>query len=1033
MSATRTTPFYRRILLYVLLPTLVAGVSFAAIATTFLTRPLFRHLVETQEAQLQIASYLTMTACETNFNYLLDLRLENDLEMASVLQKDSLEIVNNIPRVLPKVETLVLDAGGLILVSSTGLSGMPGLVLDRDPGRREVLLGELLGERVHAVSRFFPFWDWQIVVYMTERDFFAPVHMARRIVYWGTFGVFATMLVVFYLMFRRHIDGPLKRLIRATRDVAEGRLERVHVGLQTEIGRLSASFNEMVAALETKEKDVQSLLDALRLSEGHFRTIFQTSPDAVSITGFRDGVCTDINEGFTALLGYEKGETVGRSVRELGLWVSDEDRLKFVRELDRQGILRNWVGVLRRKDGSTFTTLLSATLMSLYGKPFVLSLLRDISELARTEASLRESEERYRVLTQDSLTGIYIHWDGVFVFANPRMEEMLGYEKGELLGRGFGELVHPEDRCLVTERARDRVRGTPTPSRYVFRALRKDGETVWLEVMAKVILYGGKAATMGNILDITDKRHAEAALRESEEKYRLLVENATDAVFIVQEGRIRFPNPVTTTMTGYTRETLEERHFLDFVVPEDRDLVKERHEIRLAGGKAPPVYSFRIYDSSGRILWVQLNAIPVPWEGRPAVLCLLRDITRLKSMEEQLLHAQKMEAIGTLAGGIAHDFNNILMGIQGNVSLMLRGTSGDAADPTRLGAIQSYVRKGANLTKQLLGFARGGRYEVKPTDLNGLLSGSAEMFGRTHKEIPIHYRLTEGLWAANVDRGQIEQVLLNLYMNAWQAMPQGGDILLESENLFLDEAEAETCGLEAGPYVSLSVSDTGSGIEPRFLDRIFDPFFTTKPVGQGTGLGLASAYGILRNHGGAIRVKSALGRGSSFTLLLPASREAPGPGVEPKTGPLVSGSGTLLLIDDEETVRDVAREMLETLGYKVLTAASGEEGLHLVKEDLGKPAGQEIALVILDMIMPGLGGEETFLRLRAMAPRLRILLASGYSLEGKAQEILAQGCQGFIQKPFGLEELAAEMHRILGGKETPTVHPLPGGEDRAGA
>ena len=380
----------------------------------------------------------------------------------------------------------------------------------------------------------------------------------------------------------------------------------------------------------------------------------------------------------------------------------------------------------------------------------------------------------------------------------------------------------------------------------------------------------------------------------------------------------------------------------------------------------------------------------------------------LKKLQEQMLQSKKMEAIGTLAGGIAHDFNNLLMGIQGNVSLMLLDQDPGSDDYDRLRSVEKQVHRGADLTKQLLGFARGGKYQVKPTDLNLLIRNQCHMFGRTRKEITIQESFQKNLWVVAVDQGQIEQVLLNLYLNAWQAMPNGGNLSVKTENVILDADDAEILGLLPGKYVKISVTDTGVGIDEHILQRIFDPFFSTREVGKGTGLGLASAYGIIENHGGVIDVYSKKGKGCTFNIFLPITDskiEDQEPTVE---GGFKSGDETILLVDDEEIIIDVGEKMLNRMGYKVLVASGGKEAIEIVRKEPHLPD-----LVILDMVMPDMGGGEAFDKLKEIAPDLNVLLSSGYSIDGQATEILARGCKGFIQKPFKINEISIKIREVL--------------------
>jgi PAS domain S-box-containing protein len=394
---------------------------------------------------------------------------------------------------------------------------------------------------------------------------------------------------------------------------------------------------------------------------------------------------------------------------------------------------------------------------------------------------------------------------------------------------------------------------------------------------------------------------------------------------------------------------------------------------------------------------------------------VIQDITEQKRaarekqrLESELMQAQKMEAIGTLAGGVAHDFNNILMGIQGYVSLLLFGLNENNPHYLKLKKIEGQVQSAASLTRQLLGFARGGKYEVKLTNLNELIEKSSDVFGRTKKEVAISTRYEEKIWPVLVDRGQVEQVLLNMYINSWQAMPQGGDLYLETRNVVLNDEDVAQHGVRAGKYVKISITDTGKGMDETTRRRIFEPFFTTKEQGKGTGLGLASAYGIIKNHGGFIDVQSEAGKGSSFRIYLPSTRENKTAEEVVSEEIIHRGREMILVVDDEPVNIMVMKELLESLGYHVLCAGSGQEAMsiYLVKKEL-------IDLVILDMVMPGMGGGATFDALRAINPAVKIILSSGYSIDGAARAILDRGCNGFIQKPFLLNELSRKIRDTL--------------------
>ena len=379
----------------------------------------------------------------------------------------------------------------------------------------------------------------------------------------------------------------------------------------------------------------------------------------------------------------------------------------------------------------------------------------------------------------------------------------------------------------------------------------------------------------------------------------------------------------------------------------------------------------------------------------------------LRRSQERLHQIQRLEGIGTLAGGVAHDFNNLLMGVQGNISLMMLRTGPLDYNYKKLKSIESCIISGTKLTQQLLGFARGGKYMAKLLDFNQVVMETARMFGRTRKEIQIEGNIANDLWAVMADKNQMEQVLLNLYINAWQAMPAGGTILIDAKNMVLKGSFSKAFDIQPGRYVCVSISDTGIGIDPAIQTRIFEPFFTTKEMGRGTGLGLASSYGIIKNHDGAIDFVSQPGKGTTFYIYLPAS-DADVESEAAMTDIISRGTETLLLIDDEEVILQVGQPMLESLGYKVMTALDGKTAVEIFRQ-----FSEEIALVILDVIMPGMSGGAIFDALKAINPQVQVLLASGYSLSGQAEDILSRGCVDFIQKPFSLEQLSVRLRDIL--------------------
>ena len=515
--------------------------------------------------------------------------------------------------------------------------------------------------------------------------------------------------------------------------------------------------------------------------------------------------------------------------------------------------------------------------------------------------------------------------------------------------------------------------------------------------------------------EISERRRAEEALGESEEKYRTLIENIQDGVFLIQDLKFQFVNEAFVKMVGYPATELADMDFRQLIAPEDIDTVVDRYRRGQSGENVRSEYEFRMLHKDGLTrIFVNMSVGFVEFRGTFAGMGTVKDITERwlvekerQRLEAQLQHAQKMEAVGTMAGGIAHDFNNLLMGIQGLTSLVMFDI--DPAHPSieHLKEIEECVTSAADLTNQILGFARGGKYEIKPTDLNELIESNSQMFGRTKKEINIFKEYQKSVWTVAVDQGQIGQVLMNLFVNAWQAMPGGGALSITTENINLDPDYVKPFQVKPGRYVKFSVRDTGLGMDEKIQKRIFEPFFTTKKMGRGTGLGLATVYGIINNHGGIIEVNSRKDEGTTFEIYLPAI-EIDVAEEKKAAEELVPGCENILLVDDEDLIIDVGQRLLKRMGYSVLVARNGEEAIEIYRHKK-----DDIEMVILDMIMPDMSGGEVYDRLSEINPNIKVLLSSGYSLRGQASDILARGCKGFIQKPFNMRELSNKLREVI--------------------
>ncbi|WP_136795716.1 PAS domain S-box protein [Desulfosediminicola ganghwensis] len=515
-----------------------------------------------------------------------------------------------------------------------------------------------------------------------------------------------------------------------------------------------------------------------------------------------------------------------------------------------------------------------------------------------------------------------------------------------------------------------------------------------------------------------ERKRNEQALIASERRYRNIIESIEEGYFEIDcEGHLTLVNRAMSEMLGYSETELLAMRSADYQDEEARREIREIFQEVLESKQPGEARELEINKENGETKFAEtvLTAIRDDKGQLLGFRGIARDVTHRKQeetarreLEEQLQQSQRLESLGTLAGGVAHDFNNLLMGIQGRTSLMLAQLPEDHPDHAQLTSIEECLSSAADLTGRLLGFAQGGKYEVLPIDLNALVEKCISMFGRTRKEVSVNSLLSADLNSIEAAANQMEQVLINLLVNAAQAMPDGGFIEVSTSNVELDSGMAQLYELSPGPYVCMKVSDTGHGMDQATMAKIFDPFFTTKPVGCGTGLGLAMVYGIIRNHSGTISVVSEKDCGTTFTVLLPVTTRK----VIYKTEPVeevIYGSGTVLLVDDEPVIIEVGKKILESIGYTVLTAQSGLDAIALYSQNKN-----DIQAVIMDMIMPNMSGGELFDRLKRIDPEARILLCSGYSIEGQAQEILDKGCKGFIQKPFSVSQLSTRLREAIG-------------------
>jgi PAS domain S-box-containing protein len=649
-------------------------------------------------------------------------------------------------------------------------------------------------------------------------------------------------------------------------------------------------------------------------------------------------------------------------------------------------------------------------------------------------ANLKDAEEqtRYKELLENVDDAVYImDLGGKILEANESAYSQLDYAPEMFFELNLNKIIPENDANLILYRLVEKAQ-VQTQPRIILETfhLKTDGTRVPVEIHSRAISYRGKKVILNVARDISKRIEAEKALRESEERYRSVVENSRDGIIILNDAlKILYANEQFSEISGRPRIEIEGSDFGRFILPSECGNIEAHFQKIQKGEKlnSSPVCTIVRESGEGRSVKISANRIKDS-SDKERIVSQISDITdQLRAekdkqhLEAQLMHAQKMEAIGTLAGGIAHDFNNILMGIQGYLSLMRLGNdskgSPDHQYAKYIKGIEDNVMSAANLTEQLLGFARKGKYTLRPTCLNDIIEKSTRMFMRTKKEIILHKRYQQQLWNVEVDRGQIEQVLINLYLNAWHAMPDGGDLYIQTENVVLSDAHCKPFEVSGGNYVKLSVTDSGIGMDQDTIGRIFEPFFTTKEIGKGTGLGLASAYGIIKNHKGIIRVYSEQGHGTTFVIYLPASEAEEIEECQADFS-LLKGTETILLVDDEEGPIQVEKLMLKELGYEVMTARSGREAIDIYTQNIDK-----VNLIALDMIMPEMNGRATYEELKKINPDAKILLVSGYSLNKQVEELLDLGCKGFIQKPFDIIELSRILRGVFDGEPPDCVRP----------
>ncbi|HOO72591.1 MAG TPA: PAS domain S-box protein [Spirochaetota bacterium] len=757
--------------------------------------------------------------------------------------------------------------------------------------------------------------------------------------------------------------------------------------------------------------------EAFQKSEGRFRALVDNLQDIILVVDHEGNVIYE-NPATSELLGYSLLGTNGFDI------IHPDDLEKaaddFTEAIMKQNPHIPTFFRAKKHDGSWIHLSVLATNMiddpSIHG---ILLVCHDVTRSREAENALRESEQRYQALFHQSPVGIFM-FDPELVLTdcNDRLAQIMRSKREELIGVD----LHIIRQNNVVSLMKKTLQGYDTSYEGPYNITLVEG-FLWVNVTASPLRNeaGNVIGGMGVIEDITDRYTAQQSLKASEERNRMLVENANESITVLKDRRFVFVNPRFVKLTGYSAEYLGSRDFTDFIHPDDHEKMLARYRERIQGNTAPFIYEARVVDREGRVIWVELNSVLFTWEGEQAILLFIRDISERKHVEEerkriesQIQQTQKLESLGVLAGGIAHDFNNLLMTILGNIDIAMHESK---LAPYQNNALQEAAKasqRAAELCQQMLAYSGKGHFVVRIIDLYDTIEDMRHMLEIfVSKKADLTFDLKKGLPPIEADATQIRQGIMNLIINASDAIGErGGTISLETGTAECDREYLSDIllnePLPEGLYVYLEVKDDGCGMDPGIITKIFDPFFTTKFPGRG--LGLAAVLGIVRGHHGAIKIFSEEGKGTTFKILFPAvERGAERVQEIPEEKKEWRGSGTVLLVDDEENIRAVAGRMLELLGFSVLTASNGREAV-----DIFKVRNNDISCVILDLTMPKMDGDEAFRELKKIKKDVCVIMSSGYNELEITSRFLDDSPSGFIQKPYLLETLAAKMKEVLG-------------------
>ncbi len=782
--------------------------------------------------------------------------------------------------------------------------------------------------------------------------------------------------------------------------------------LRTALYRI-AEAADRTASLEELYQQVHEIIAKVILAESFYIALYDEKPDSLIFPFYLDEVDPRLT---TRKSGKGRTEFVLRTGKSLLCTAELHREMQQRGEVELTGSpTAVWLGVPLRIEGKTIGVMAVQhyTDPAAYGEneqqvlEYVSSQVAKAIARKRAEEELQESEKRLRILAEASFEGLAFSENGIIVETNDQIAHMLGYAREEMVGRPISDFVAFESRARVLHAVQ-----TDNTETYEHMLLRKDGSVFPVETCARLLQTDGRKIRVTAIRDITERKRVEQAHQQSEERFAKAFGSSPEGISIStqKDGRLLEVNDAYVRMMGYERSELIGKSVKDLNLwaPGEREHVMAK--LQESGAIREHNTTYRT--KQGRVREAQISIDQIRVQEEPCLLVTIRDVSESRLMEQQLRAAQKMEAVGRLAGGVAHDFNNVLM-IISSAAQMMQGAPHDDRNARYLPQILSATEKAASLTRQLLAFSRQQVLHPDILDLNIVVSDLWNILPRLlGEDVEAVLHLASDLGCVSADRGQIEQVIMNLAVNARDAMPGGGKLIVETANVELDGTTLGSLGLEnpVGDFVVLAVTDTGVGMDAETQAKIFEPFFTTKEVGKGTGLGLATAYGIVKQSAGHVTVHSQLGKGTTFKVYLPRVQEKATPPPVSGGEPAAGGTETLLLVEDEPALRELASEFLRSKGYMVLEAGNRLEALNLCRSHQGP-----IHVLISDVVLPGGGGPDLAKAALETRPDLCVIYMSGYTDQVVGSELMG-GSATFLQKPFSLEVLARQLRSLLGGK-----------------